>query len=105
MRVIAGDLAAQSGSVASSGGIGVMRQFVGGIRDDSTVRDLLLSIAAPRAREAAARLDAAELTMMERDDEAAQPRHASALAERGDAGGYDAEVHGAARCTPAPGRE
>src|SRR5258708_35868419 len=105
MRVIAGDLAAQSGSVASSGGIGVMRQFVGGIRDESTVRDLLLSIAAPRAREAAARLDAAELTMMERDDEPAQLRYASALAEWGDAGGYDAEVHWDACCTAALGVE
>ena len=105
MRLIAGDLAPQSGSVASSGGIGVMRQFVGGIRDESSVRDLLLSIAAPRAREAAARLDAAELTMMERDDEPAQLRYASALAEWGDAGGYDAEVHWDACCTAALGVE
>jgi ATPase subunit of ABC transporter with duplicated ATPase domains len=129
MRLIAGDLAPQSGSVASSGGIGVMRQFVGGIRDSLggsgrwgpgvspggsrvspragtvTVRDLLLSIAAPRAREAAARLDAAELTMMERDDEPAQLRYASALAEWGDAGGYDAEVHWDACCTAALGVE
>jgi ATPase subunit of ABC transporter with duplicated ATPase domains len=105
MRLIAGDLAPQSGSVASSGGIGVMRQFVGGIRDESTVRDLLLSIAAPRARAAAARLDAAELTMMERDDEPAQLRYASALAEWGDAGGYDAEVHWDACCTAALGVE
>jgi ATPase subunit of ABC transporter with duplicated ATPase domains len=118
MRLIAGDLAPQSGSVASSGGIGVMRQFVGGIRDSLggsggsspragtvTVRDLLLSIAAPRARAAAARLDAAELTMMERDDEPAQLRYASALAEWGDAGGYDAEVHWDACCTAALGVE
>ena len=32
------------------------------------VRDLLLSISSPRVREAAARLDAAELAMMERDE-------------------------------------
>ena len=105
MRLAAGDLTPQAGSVTASGGLGVMRQFVGGIRDagglgravppgqHSTVRDLLISIAPPRVRDAAARLDAAELVMMERDDEPAQLRYAAALAEWGDAGGYDAEVH------------
>ena len=33
IRLAAGDLVPQSGSVTSSGGVGVMRQFVGGIRD------------------------------------------------------------------------
>jgi ATPase subunit of ABC transporter with duplicated ATPase domains len=93
MRIITGDLAPQQGTVTSSGGLGVMRQFVGGIRDETSVRDLLLSIAPPRIREAAARLDAAELAMMERDDEPVQMRYAAALAEWGDAGGYDIEVH------------
>ncbi len=93
MRLIAGDLTPQEGTVTSSGGLGVMRQFVGGIRDETSVRDLLLSIAPPRVRQAAARLDAAELVMMERDDEPAQMRYAAALAEWGDAGGYDCEVH------------
>ncbi len=59
MRLVAGDLTPQQGSVTSSGGLGVMRQFVGGIRDDSTVHDLLTSIAPPRVRAAAARLDVA----------------------------------------------
>jgi ATPase subunit of ABC transporter with duplicated ATPase domains len=103
MRLAAGDMAPQSGSVTSSGGIGVMRQFVGGIRDQSTVRDLLLSIASPRVQQAAARLDAAELVMMERDDEPAQLRYAAALAEWGDAGGYQAEVHWDSCCTAALG--
>jgi ATPase subunit of ABC transporter with duplicated ATPase domains len=105
MRLVAGDLTPQAGSVTSSGGLGVMRQFVGGIPDagdpggvvppgqHATVRDLLLSIAPPRVLAAAARLDAAELVMMQRDDESAQLRYAAALAEWGDAGGYDAEVH------------
>ncbi|HET7018045.1 MAG TPA: ATP-binding cassette domain-containing protein [Streptosporangiaceae bacterium] len=100
MRLIAGDTPAQSGTITNSGGIGVMRQFIGGIRDDSTVRDLLLSIAIPRVRSAAERLDAAELVMMERDDEPTQMRYAAALAEWGDAGGYDFEVHADA-CTVA----
>jgi ATPase subunit of ABC transporter with duplicated ATPase domains len=103
MRLAAGDLTPQSGSVSSSGGIGVMRQFIGGIRDDSTVRDLLLSVSAPRVREAAAQLDAAEIVMMERDDERAQLRYAAALAEWGDAGGYQAEVHWDSCCVAALG--
>src|ERR1700735_5701140 len=103
MRLIAGDLTPQSGSVSSSGGLGVMLQFIGGIRDSSTVRDLLLSISSRRVREAAARLDAAELAMMERDDEPTQLRYAAALADWGDAGGYDAEVHFDSCCTAALG--
>jgi ATPase subunit of ABC transporter with duplicated ATPase domains len=96
LRMVAGDLAPQEGTVASSGGLGIMRQFIGTSQgQDLTpmVRDLLLSVSAPRVREAAARLDAAELAMMERDDERAQLRYAAALAEWGEAGGYEAEVH------------
>jgi len=92
LRLVTGDMAAQSGTVSSSGGLGVMRQFIGGIRDETTVRDLLLSVAQGRVRLAADRLDAAELVMMERDDEPAQLKYAAALAEWGDAGGYEAEV-------------
>ena len=103
LRLVTGDLTPQSGTVSSSGGLGVMRQFIGGIRDSSTVRDLLLSVAAPRVREAAARLDAAELAMMEREDEPTQLRYATALAEWGDAGGYEAEVHFDACCVAALG--
>jgi ATPase subunit of ABC transporter with duplicated ATPase domains len=118
IRLVAGDVAPQSGTVSFSGGLGIMRQFVGGIRaaegaagrtdtgaitGRSSVRDLLISVAPPRLREAADRLDAAELVMMERDDEAAQLRYAAALAEWGDAGGYDAEVLWDACCLAALG--
>jgi len=103
LRLVAGDLNPQSGTVSSSGGLGVMRQFVGGIRDETTVRGLLLSIAPPQVRAAARRLDAAELAMMERDDEPTQMRYATALAEWGDAGGYEAEVHFDACCIAALG--
>ena len=92
LRLLAGDLPPQSGTVSSSGGLGVMRQFVGGVGDEPSVRDLLVSVAPPRVRAAAGRLDAAELAMMERDDEPSQLRYAAALAEWGDAGGYEAEV-------------
>jgi len=103
LRLIAGDLAPQSGSVASSGGLGVMRQFIGTV-GDGMVRDLLLSICAPRVREAAAAVDAAELAMMSRDDEPTQLRYAAALGEWGEAGGYDVEVHWDACCVAALGQ-
>ncbi len=92
MRVIAGDTDPVDGSVSRSGGLGVMRQFVGSVRDESTVRDLLVSVAPPRIRDAARELDAAELQMMEHDDEKTQMRYAHAIADWGDAHGYDAEV-------------
>jgi ATPase subunit of ABC transporter with duplicated ATPase domains len=103
LRLIAGDLAPQSGTVAHSGGIGVMRQFIGSMRDDSSVHDLLLSLAPPRVREAAAAVEAAELAMMERDDEPTQLRYATALAGWGDAGGYEIEVLWDACCVAALG--
>jgi ATPase subunit of ABC transporter with duplicated ATPase domains len=96
LKMVAADIAPQSGTVTASGGLGIMRQFIGtnqGHSETPEVRDLLLSISSPRVRQAAARLDAAELAMMERDDERAQLRYAAALAEWGEAGGYEAEVH------------
>ncbi|WP_433369251.1 ABC-F family ATP-binding cassette domain-containing protein [Streptosporangium sp. CA-115845] len=92
MRLIAGDLQAVDGSVASSGGLGIMRQFIGSIRDGRSVHDLLVSVAPQRVREAAANLEAAELVMMEREDEKAQMRYAQAITDYSDAGGYDIEV-------------
>ncbi|MGN9787501.1 ABC-F family ATP-binding cassette domain-containing protein [Nonomuraea sp. ZG12] len=92
MRLIAGDLQPVDGSVASSGGLGVMRQFIGSVRDGSTVHDLLLGVAPPAVRQAAERLAQAELVMMERDDEKTQMRYAQAITDYTDAGGYDIEV-------------
>ena len=92
LRMIAGDVPPASGAVARTGGLGVMRQFIGSIRDDTTVRDLLVDLAPPAVRDAGRALDAAELAMMETDDEKTQMRYASALSDWGDAGGYDAEV-------------
>ncbi len=92
MRIIAGDIDPVEGSVARSGGLGVMRQFVGSVRDESSVRDLLVSVAPPRIRQAASELEAAELAMMDHDTEPTQMRYAQAIADWGDAGGYEAEV-------------
>jgi ATPase subunit of ABC transporter with duplicated ATPase domains len=92
LRLLSGDLDPHEGSLVRSGGLGVMRQFIGSVRDETTVRDLLLSVAPTRIRAAARGLDQAELAMMERDDEPTQLRYAHALTEFADAGGYDAEV-------------
>jgi ATPase subunit of ABC transporter with duplicated ATPase domains len=92
LRIIAGDLVPTSGTISRSGGLGVMRQFIGSIRDASTVRDLLFSLAPPRLQAAVAELDRLELTVMEDDSEPTQLAYAQALADYADAGGYDAEV-------------
>ncbi|MGH3373918.1 MAG: ATP-binding cassette domain-containing protein, partial [Actinoallomurus sp.] len=103
LRLVAGDLDPQGGSVGRSGGLGVMRQFIGNIRDESSVHDLLVSTAPQRVRDAAAALERAELVMMERDDEPTQMRYAKALTDWGDAGGYDAEVLWDSCCVAALG--
>ena len=92
LRVVAGDLAPSSGTVASSGGVGVMRQFIGSVRDSTTVREFLLGLAPAALRAAGERLEAAEWALAEVEDEPTQLRYAAALAGWGDAGGYDAEV-------------
>ena len=92
LRLVAGDLIPAAGTISRTGGLGVMRQFVGSVRDASSVRDLLVSVAPPRVRDSARALDAAELAMMEADDEPTQLRYATALADWADAGGYAAEV-------------
>jgi ATPase subunit of ABC transporter with duplicated ATPase domains len=69
-----------------------MPQFVGSVRDERTVRDLLVAVARPVIRDAALAVDAAELAIMERDDDAAQMAYAQALSDWGDVGGYAAET-------------
>ncbi len=91
-RIIAGDLDPHDGAVTRSGGLGVMRQFIGKVRDESTVRDLLVSVAPPRIRAAAQEIDRTELLMMERDSEEDQMDYAHALVEWGEAGGYEQET-------------
>jgi ATPase subunit of ABC transporter with duplicated ATPase domains len=103
LKIIAGDLTPTAGSVSRSGGLGVMRQFIGSIRDASSVRDLLFSLASPALRHAVKQLDRLELQLMEEDSEATQLRYAQTLADYADAGGYEAEVLFDACCTEALG--
>jgi ABC-type multidrug transport system ATPase subunit len=53
LRLLSGEIAPDGGSVTVSGTLGVMPQFVGSVRDDRSVRDLLVSVAPPHIRNAA----------------------------------------------------
>lgn len=92
LRIVSGELKPHGGTVTVSGGLGVMPQFVGSVRDERTVRDLLVSVAPPRLREAAAAVDRAEHAVMTVDDEAAQMAYAQALADWAEVQGYEAET-------------
>ncbi len=101
LRIVTGDLVPQAGAVTRSGGLGVMSQMVGA--DSQTVSELLLAVAPERLRHAAAEVERLELALMESEDDATQMRYANALAEWGDAGGYDIEVTWDVVCTAALG--
>jgi sulfate-transporting ATPase len=93
LRMVSGDLPTPVGAIARSGGLGVMRQFIGMIADETTLTDLALSLSAPTLRAAGSRLRTAQdrLTATP-DEEKTQLRYADALHAWGEAGGYDAEV-------------
>lgn len=98
LRIISGEITADEGAITRSGGLGVMRQFIGkvgrNVSDGSrvTVRDLLVEVAPTRIADAARAIDRAELAMLERDDEPTQMAYAQALADWGEVGGYEAET-------------
>ena len=91
MRMIAGDEPVQEGSIARTGGLGVMRQFVGHMTD-GTVRDLLLTVAPHPIADAASKISATELAMIEDSSEKNQMAYAQAIADWADVGGYEIEV-------------
>jgi len=90
LRIATGDEAPTAGAVYIEGQLGVMRQFIGSIRDDKTVAELLLDLSVSTLQEAAERLERAETAA----DETAESgiRLANAHQAWGDAGGWDAEV-------------
>ena len=92
LRIASGEIPAQDGGVVRSGSLGVTPQFIGSVRDSSTVRDLLLSVSPEPVRRAAAAVDAAELEMMTDDSEPVALRYAHALADWADVHGYDHET-------------
>ena len=76
LRIVSGDLKAHAGAVTHTGGLGVMRQFIGQVHDDSTVRDLLVSVAPRKIGEAAAVIDVGERAVIAINDERAQMTYA-----------------------------
>jgi ATPase subunit of ABC transporter with duplicated ATPase domains len=104
LRMIAGDLEPDSGQIIITGGLGVMRQFIGSIRDNSTVRDLLVSVSPFKIRRAAEILLHAEAAMNASNNEKEQMAYAQALSDWGDAGGYEQEVLWDIACSHALGK-
>ncbi len=92
IRMICGDISPDEGTVAITGGLGVMRQFIGSVRDETTVRELLISVAPVRIRQAATKIIETEKHMNEVGDEKSQMAYAQAIIDWGDCGGYDFEV-------------
>ncbi len=88
LKLITGDLRPSDGTISVDGQLGVMHQLVGTADHPArTVRELLVSIAPARLRDTAERVRAAEGRLGDDPME-----YANALAEWGDAGGYDLEV-------------
>jgi ATPase subunit of ABC transporter with duplicated ATPase domains len=104
IRMICGDISPDEGTVAITGGLGVMRQFIGSVRDETTVRELLISVAPVRIRGAAAKIIETEKYMNEVADEKSQMAFAQAIIEWGDCGGYDFEVIWDKCCTEMLGK-
>src|SRR3954471_17671297 len=82
LRVVAGDLPTPVGGIVRSGGLGVMRQFIGMIGDDRTLEDLALSLVEPALGAAGERLAAAAAALDE--TERSQIAYANALAHWGE---------------------
>ncbi|THV30257.1 ABC-F family ATP-binding cassette domain-containing protein [Glycomyces paridis] len=92
LRIVTGALAPEAGTVAHAGGLGVMRQLVG-MRDGlAPLRGLAVDLAPPPVRAVAARLADAEARMAAGGGERAQLAYAQALADWGEAGGYEFDV-------------
>jgi ATPase subunit of ABC transporter with duplicated ATPase domains len=107
LRITTGELDAEDGAIGRSGGLGVMPQFIGSVRDDSTVRDLLLTVSPPALRTVAAEVDVTELEMMDLDggpdDDAKAIRYAQALSDWADVRGYEQETAFDVACVAALG--
>jgi len=92
LRLVAGDIDPAAGQVVVGGSLGVMRQFIGSVRDDTTIRELLVGLAGSDLGRAGTALLRAERALAATPGEVSGVAYASALAAWGDAGGYQAEV-------------
>jgi ATPase subunit of ABC transporter with duplicated ATPase domains len=92
LRILAGEDPSTKGSVRIEGRALFMRQLIGSISDDTTIRDLLLALAPERVRRAAEQLEAADRAVRLPHGRSADVRYAEALGAWGDNGGYEAGV-------------
>ena len=93
LRLIAGDIRPKSGTISNSGGIGVMRQFIGSAGGATTVRDFLLGLAPKPIRVAGDAFRRRETAIADQPDNAdVAITYAQAVADWSSAGGYEAEV-------------
>ena len=98
-RVIAGDQAADGGSVHVDGRLRIMRQLVGWREEGRTVRDMLLDLSPDGLQRAATQLAHAESAADASPGERTGMALARAHTAWGDAGGWDAEVLWDTCCT------
>ena len=95
LRLLAGDDDVGKpleGTIRIDGRVGVMRQLVGMRGQHETARDLLVSLAEPRQRDAAVALHRAEDALAEEPSVANGMRVARAVTTWGDVGGFDLEI-------------
>jgi ATPase subunit of ABC transporter with duplicated ATPase domains len=92
LRLIAGEDSPRAGWIRADGRILVMRQFVGSLGSETTVKDFLLELSTEEVRRAAEEVRETELTTLSAGDSRRLDRYALALASWGEVGGYEAEV-------------
>lgn len=92
LRLLAGEDMQSRGAQRIDGRVLFMRQLVGSIADQTSVRQFLLSLATERVQAAARELAAAEEAVRLPHGGAADDRYAHALSAWDEAGGYQAEV-------------
>ncbi|MFD9171241.1 ABC-F family ATP-binding cassette domain-containing protein [Streptomyces diastaticus] len=92
LRLIAGELTGHSGAVRITGELGVMPQFIGSVRDSTSVLKFLVSLSPQEIQTAFSFVDKSEAELLESDSEPVQMAYAEALSRWAEVGGYDAEV-------------
>ncbi len=94
LRILSGDLQADSGEASVGGKVLTMTQDVGMSNPNDTLREMLLHVALPEMRSAGEALVAAEKAMADGSDDGMG--YAEALTDWGDLGGYELESQWAA---------
>jgi ATPase subunit of ABC transporter with duplicated ATPase domains len=94
LRLLAGAERGHTGTLTVDGHLAYLRQLVGQLTDETTVRDLLVSLAPARIADAARRLHDAETALQAApDDQALAMRYAEAIGRWGELGGYEFEAY------------